>query len=117
MKELYPLIPSPRASKRFVNVYRLLRASVEPNREHEFIGDEKWGGHRPVLLLLAILSGYPNEATEILQALVKQEHDETWWEFVRGFEKRTKPTSPHNDNGYIFRAASPVMEVVPQRAM
>jgi hypothetical protein len=65
------------------------------------------------LLLLAILTGYPSEATEILWVLVEQEHGETWWEFIRGFEKWTKPALPHNEPGNQSGAVSPVKEAIP----
>lgn len=83
MVKLFPLIPSPRAAKRFVNIYRLIKASVEADNLQAFIGDATQGQYRPVLLLLAILTGYPSEATDILRDLVEQEHEETWWKFIK----------------------------------
>jgi hypothetical protein len=98
MKQLHLLIPSPRATKRFVNVYRLIRASVDVDERLEledFTGDENQGKYRAVLLLLAILTGYPDQATEMLRDLLEKEHKETWWEFIDDFklrvEKRTLP--------------------------
>lgn len=83
MVKLFTLIPSPRAAKRFVNIYRLIKASVEADHLQAFIGDATQGQYRPVLLLLAILTGYPSEATDILRDLVEQEHQEAWWEFIK----------------------------------
>ncbi|MDQ1708527.1 MAG: hypothetical protein QOJ88_1738 [Pyrinomonadaceae bacterium] len=93
MKQLHQLIPSPRATKRFINVYRLMRAAVDIDERlvlDEFTGDETQGSYRPVLLLLAILTGYPDQATEILRDLIKNEHPETWWEFVDNTRKRVE---------------------------
>jgi len=77
MKNLFPLMPSPRAAKRFVNVYRLIRAKQDSalrKRDYE-----------PLLLLLAILTGYPVEATYLLQGLMNEKVAKGGWpEFVRG---------------------------------
>jgi hypothetical protein len=45
MKKVHALIPSPRAAKRFVNVYRLLRAQVAHERREAFIGDAAGSPH------------------------------------------------------------------------
>jgi len=83
MKKLYCLIPSPRAGKRFINIYRMIRSTVDGEQWQAFVGDEKQGGdHRQALLLLAILTGYPGEAAEILRQLIERVHNETWWEFI-----------------------------------
>ncbi len=83
MKKLYCLIPSPRAGKRFINIYRMIRSTVDDEHWQEFVGEEMQGGdHRQALLLLAILTGYPGEASEILRQLIERLHNETWWEFI-----------------------------------
>ncbi|NUW65326.1 hypothetical protein HUZ94_17160 [Cronobacter sakazakii] len=52
---LYPLIPSPRAAKRLVNVYRVLKASVGGAQLQAFEGTETEPGQFQIpLLLLAI---------------------------------------------------------------
>lgn len=52
---LYPLIPSPRAAKRLVNVYRVLKASVSGAQLQVFEGTETEPGQFQIpLLLLAI---------------------------------------------------------------
>jgi hypothetical protein len=92
MKKLHCLIPSPRATKRFVNIYRLIRASVDIDDEvklNEFVGDKTQGEYRAVLLLLAILTGYPDQATEILRELIeKKNHKEKWWELIDSIKQR-----------------------------
>jgi hypothetical protein len=88
MKTLYELIPSPRAGKRFINIYRLLRASVEDQERHRFIGSETGGEYQCALILLAILTGYPSEATEILEGLIKEEHNENWGEFLESVKNK-----------------------------
>lgn len=97
MKQLFEMIPSPRAAKRFINIYRLLRASVDDAERQYFIGNERGGKHRAALLLLAILTGYPAEATEILRALLEEEHTETWWKFIETFRERAEQPQPPAD--------------------
>jgi hypothetical protein len=93
MKELHQLIPSPRATKRFINIYRLIRAAVDLDEKlalEDFIGNKKQGKYQAALLLLAILTGYPDQATEILRELVENKHPETWWQFIDSFKRRAE---------------------------
>jgi KAP family P-loop domain/TIR domain/Clp amino terminal domain, pathogenicity island component len=90
MKELHELIPSPRAGKRFINIYRLLRASVKDSERKKFIGSANGGDYQAVQILLAILTGYPAEATEILQKLIEGKHPETWGQFIEALKKETQ---------------------------
>lgn len=102
MKQLHELIPSPRATKRFINIYRLIRASVDLDdklRLEDFNGKDGPGKYRPVLLLLAILTGYPDQATEILRELLERAHPETWWEFVDSFNSRAEKTLAAGNEG------------------
>jgi hypothetical protein len=93
MKSLFWLIPSPRAAKRFVNIYRLLRASVPQEQQAAFVGETSQGQHRVALLLLAIVTGYPTEAAEMLRGLLKQEESRMWWNFVDEIEEELSATS------------------------
>lgn len=61
---------SPRAIKRFINVYRLIKAGIADHEIGEFGPDEQGTGrYRPVLLALGILIGYPRIADELFDAL------------------------------------------------
>ncbi len=94
---LYGLIPSPRSAKRFLNVYRLLRSSIGEGELEEFLGDEKTGEYQAVQLLLAIQTGYPEQAMQIIHDLTKQAPHKVWWEFVQEYENRavgTRGTAP-----------------------
>jgi|CZKJ01.1.fsa_nt_gi hypothetical protein len=88
MKELHEFIPSPRAGKRFINIYRLLRASVEEAELEAFAGNEQEGVYQVAMLLLAILTGFPNEATELLRVLLDEQPRDSWWEFVSSLKIR-----------------------------
>ena len=94
MKLLHELIPTPRAGKRFVNIYRLIRATVGDGERNAFIGTSSGGEHQCALLLLAILTGYPAEATEMLEELIETVHEETWWTFVAALKSRTISPTP-----------------------
>jgi hypothetical protein len=101
MKALYEFIPSPRAGKRFINIYRLLRASVKDEERRRFVGDETGGEYQCALVLLAMLTGYPSEATEILEALLKREHSGNWGEFIQSAKDRI-----HNQNQKVIAVAT-----------
>jgi hypothetical protein len=77
---LYPLIPTPRSAKRFVNVYRLLKAASARSGRYDF--DEP-ATHRPVLLLLAIATGFPDRAAAILNRLHRARKEEkSLWDLI-----------------------------------
>ena len=125
MKQLFWLIPSPRAAKRFVNIYRLLRATVPEEQRDSFVGDATQGTYRVALVLLAILTGYPSEAADILRDLLTLKEERTWWQFIDGFETRVFSTSkaPRNGSGQseaetenlrqLFRNLKQVRSVIP----
>ncbi len=97
MKKLYRFIPSPRAARRFVNVYWLLRASIDDQKLQAFIGNKDGGQHQCVLLLLAMLFGHPAETTEILGALLEGDPSETWWNFIDSFNSQAASTTSSNN--------------------
>ena len=89
LKRLFPLIPTPRATKRLVNVYRLLRAITTGEQRQALLGDERRGGYRAVLLLLAMVTAFPAEATAIIRGLLEGQGSasppDDWWTFVADF--------------------------------
>jgi LysM repeat protein len=70
IKALYPFISTPRLVKRFLNIYRLIRASASSQGENfeNFINAER-GEYRAALILLAIVVGRADVAAEILNDL------------------------------------------------
>lgn len=71
--ELHSFIATPRAAKRFANIYRLLKATV-PRRDlalHEGAEGEP-GDFQIPMLLLALLVGYPAEAPQIFSHFLTQ---------------------------------------------
>ena len=79
MSSLNTLIPTPRAAKRLINTYRLLRAALSGSELKDFIGAGKEPGYyRGVMILLAIMIGHPMEAEQIFAALLVAESSATW---------------------------------------
>jgi hypothetical protein len=69
MEELAPLISrSPRALKRFVNLYRLIKIGLD-DVDAFLAEDAAASDYRVVLLLLALVSGYPTTADRLIDAL------------------------------------------------
>lgn len=68
--KLHPLIGSPRAAKRFSNVYRFLRARLDDRELEVFRGTRETGGsHRAAALLLAAVVGHPQAAADLFRDL------------------------------------------------
>lgn len=77
---LAPLFQTPRAVKRFINIYRLLRSSLPADDVAGFEGTaDAPGSYRVVLVLLAVVTGFPNLASPFLHRLHRwmQQADET----------------------------------------
>ena len=73
MKRFGSLFRTPRAVKRFINTYRLIRVAIPESDMPEFLGSESNPGrYRVAQLLLAVVSGYPNVAPHFLQLLLQQ---------------------------------------------
>ncbi|MFF0014127.1 P-loop NTPase fold protein [Streptomyces sp. NPDC005374] len=86
-QQLGALVASPRAAKRLMNTYRLLRATQHVGTRSRFLGgDDQPGEHQAVLTLLAVAAGYPTMVDRVLVAL---QADATrlgigrWPDFVR----------------------------------
>jgi hypothetical protein len=72
-EQLFPLIPTPRAAKRFSNVYRILKAPVRRNDLERYEGTAAApGDFRVPMLLLAILIGAPLQAVQLFPALYRE---------------------------------------------
>ena len=71
MNALAPLLGrSPRALKRFVNVYRLIKAGLSAHERRGFVPDDGGAGDcQCVLFLLAVDTGAPKEASGVFRAI------------------------------------------------
>ena len=73
------MLPTPRAVKRFVNIYRLIRARVPPRTLYEFVGtEENPGEFVAVMILLAILTGFPRLAARVFGMVLRLGKSSPW---------------------------------------
>jgi hypothetical protein len=64
--QLGTLVPTPRAAKKLVNLYRLLRIGIPEPQLPAFVGTAGTGPYRQALLLLAVVVGHPTLARPLL---------------------------------------------------
>jgi WD40 repeat protein len=70
MTRLGGLVPTPRAAKRLVNIYRLVRIGIPDAELPAFTDDADSGPYRTVQVLLAILIGHPKAAGIVFRELL-----------------------------------------------
>ena len=75
MTRLGPLLPTPRAAKRLVNLYRLVRIGITDSGLAAFTGSEAGGPYQVVQILLAVLVGSPAAAQRIFRELLSATAD------------------------------------------
>lgn len=90
MKRMYGILRTPRVVNRFVNTYRLVRASVGEN-ELALFQNPEGQEHRIVLLLLALLTGFPREAVDIFRGLDRADPESDWQSFANLLLPRLTP--------------------------
>lgn len=72
-KRLHAFIPSPRAAKRFSNVYRIMKATVPANELARFEGSANFPGEfRVAMILLAQQISSPHRAAQWFEFLAQQ---------------------------------------------
>ncbi|MGQ3054121.1 MAG: P-loop NTPase fold protein [Roseateles sp.] len=72
-KRLHAFIPSPRAAKRFSNVYRIMKATVPANELARFEGSANFPGEfRVAMILLAQQISSPHRAAQWFEFLAEQ---------------------------------------------
>ncbi len=82
--QLGRLFRTPRTVKRFVNIYRLIRARIAPHDLGQFLDNHQY---RAALVLLAVVTAYPNLSGRFLNRLL-------WW-LPKNLER--DPLSSWND--------------------
>lgn len=112
LRQLHPLIPSPRAAKRLVNIYRLLRTSIGETEMTQFLELKADGEFQAVLLLLAIQTGFPVQGMQIIRDLTHCEPNLLWWDFVNKYGlERTFNTREDRTKGQPFKDRAPKSKV------
>jgi hypothetical protein len=77
-QSLWPLVTTPRAAKRLINTYRLVRAVLSEAELAALVA----GDHEVVLLLLAVLIGSPRQVVGFFHDLLSGEQDRDFWALV-----------------------------------
>ena len=89
MKALGSFIETPRSAKRLTNVYRLFRVIEGEDRLL------RSNGFEPVLLLLALLIGFPRQGGDLLRAINGRQGIEQWAFFAQRLRpERRDPQGP-----------------------
>ncbi|MFC2141994.1 P-loop NTPase fold protein [Acidobacteriota bacterium] len=103
IRQLAPLIGrSPRAVKRFVNVYRIMRAGLHREELSAFLGEGDASPEFPAtIFLLATLNGSPAIATEIFRQISTTDTTMLLSEFLQNLEE-SKNAKPKSEWGHFF---------------
>jgi hypothetical protein len=84
LPQLARFVPTPRAGKKLVNLYRLVRIGVPAHELDTFIGHADTGGsHQPVAILLAVLVGRAIHANELFAAIQAGDPTDDIVDFLR----------------------------------
>jgi len=107
------LVPTPRAAKKLVNLYRLLRISIPEPQLPTFVGTTGTGPYRQALLLLAIVVGHPTLARPLLIDLAAAKPQTDLADLLR-----TRATDEERDDAQSWQSlAGAVSAIVTNAAM
>jgi hypothetical protein len=117
MEELTPLLGrSPRALKRFINVYRLVKAGLRDDEKPTFlVGAGASGEYKTVMFLLALITNHPSIAQKLFRAVdakipleakrqdappgpVEESESRQIWETLRGHIEDNTPNIENDEN-------------------
>ena len=92
MKRLFPLNPDSAGHQAVrERLPAAPRAHHRVRKRRRLIGNASDGGYRPVLVLLAMVTGYPVEATEVMRGLLERLKQKdcpaNWWNSSRRFAR------------------------------
>lgn len=95
IESLAPIVGrTPRAVKRFVNVYRLIRAGITGDELEAFLTPKD--GFKALAFLLAILAGHPHQARTLFEAVEVAPAEAPIGTVFDGFEARAKQVVPED---------------------
>lgn len=110
---LTAMVPTPRAAKRLVNVYRIIRATVDDVALNSFVNDDNVAPYRVVLILLGILVGFPQWSQDVVAALLDEAGTATdWWTLLEGAAPKStraesRPAGPPRADGHEAPLGAP----------
>jgi WD40 repeat protein len=111
MKHLGTLLPTPRAAKKLVNLYRLVRIGIPDSDLTMFTCSEKGGQYQIVQILLAMLVGHPAAARHIFHDLMEAPPDS---DIISVIAKPTATDVPNSNlNARIGFEISKIAEITP----
>ncbi len=79
LAQLGVIVRTPRAAKRLVNIYRMLRVSVPPDEMDLFLPGSDGNEYKAAALLLGILVGRPHQAHELFEKLRYADEGSSIW--------------------------------------
>jgi hypothetical protein len=89
---LFPFIPSPRAVKRFTNIYRILKAPLTTNELSVFEGTAATPGEfQAAMLLLGIATGFPRQTVELFPKIMTSAKSAKSWREILVSSLSLKP--------------------------
>lgn len=97
------IVPTPRAAKRLVNIYRMLRVSV-PEDELDAFDPHGGGEYQAAVVLLGVLVGRPTLAEDVLRAVVETSDDDDIWRVLENFPDVYKELAPARSHVTVKQA-------------
>ena len=85
MQKIAANLNTPRTIKRFVNIYRLIKA----HRSYKFIADTQKMDFVPTMLLLSVIIGCPDSAHDFLERLRDEKFNPLLIDFIQKLEDDT----------------------------
>jgi WD40 repeat protein len=83
IQAMAPMITTPRVGTRLVNIYRMIRSTQATGGNSRFLDRSTGiGDYQAILILLAIVSGFPDLAAPTVEALLQASPDLSWPAFV-----------------------------------
>lgn len=87
--QLTAMLPTPRAVKRFINIYRLIRARIPPLDLPEFVSERQGPcEYQVVMVLLAMLTGFPRQASHVFGKVLSLQKGSPWSDVVDALEPK-----------------------------
>ena len=96
-------VPTPRAAKRLVNIYRMLRVSVLDDELEAFL-PSGGGEYQAAVLLLGILVGRPSQAHKVFGTLENAADTDNVWKVLDEFTDMREPLATAREDIKVMQA-------------